>query len=199
MDVINWDTLMHNPSMMVYFAYNRNGVACYIHANKRRKKRGSGEAVDIWKVDWNDCEEAWRYKFIDFMNETESNYVVCDGVKMQYKQEIIDCVAECGINVHPSTTINADHGHPPCSHCIMPLDYRLFAPYQQAICEQTSKLEDEHNFTLNDDSRLALLYDLIEPTLINDEMIALARQTIDGYGDVCRRFIDKHGNIKGFK
>ena len=85
----HFDYLLKNPCLMVYFACNRNGVASFIHANKRRKKRGPGYTVDIWKVDHEDCIEAWQYEFAQFMEDTDSDYVICDGVKCNTKKRLL--------------------------------------------------------------------------------------------------------------
>eukprot|EP01083_Nonionella_stella_P182109 654294_1 len=111
-------------------------------------------------------------------------------------QEVIDCLDDYGITLHSQTSAAP---YPAYSHCFMPLDYRLFSPYQQTISTLTKRLERERAFNLYTDTRLSLLYDLITPNWETDEMIQMAANTIDNYGDVCRRVIELEGNIKGFK
>ena len=74
---------------MTYFACNKSGVACFIHANKRPKLRGVGDTVDIWSIDSDDCVEAFENEFIQFMKDTNSNYCIMDGVKMQHTKAVI--------------------------------------------------------------------------------------------------------------
>ena len=38
---------LKNPGLMTDFAANKNGVASFVHADERLKKRGRGYTVDI--------------------------------------------------------------------------------------------------------------------------------------------------------
>lgn len=176
--------MLHNPGIMGYFAANKHGVACYIHANKRRKQRGSGNTVDVWSVDTDDCIEAWENEFLEFMDDTNSNYVIVDGVRMQHAPALIDFLDDHHIQVHPSATgSNASEiGYQSYSHPFMPQDYKMFSIYQKNI----SNICKTYNPKETDDSRLCFLYDLVKPQWETDFFVDLARETINNYANVCQ-------------
>ena len=190
------DYLLKNPQLMSYFACNRGGVSVYIHANKRPKIRGSGDTVDFWNVDYEDVIEAFDNEFIDFMNATNSNYVIADGIKMQHRDEVVQHLEKHDIQIHPSACKphNILNGYPPYSHIFMPLDYRMFAPFQKSICIQCRDMPESYT-----DSKLCFIYDIIKPTWETDANIDLAENTIRNYANVCHEVIRRRGDIKNMK
>ena len=189
--------LLKSPHLMTYFACNMLGIEHYIHATPRPKERGSGLTVDVWKVSEDDCIEAWEERFIPFMKETYSDYVICDGCKMQHTKAVKDLLEDNHIQLHPSACRphNVRRGYPPYSHCFMPLDYRVFSKFQEDIHQQTMQMEEEFEYDLHTDNRLSRLYDIIEDTWHTSDMEVLARNTILQYGDISRRVVIANGRI----
>ena len=191
------DYELHNPSIMAYFACNRNGVKVFIHATKRRKRRGQGYTVDKRSsIDSDDVIEAFDEEFVAFMQQTNSNYVIADGVKIQHTQSVKNFLRENDLQMHPSNCHphNTANGYPPYSHCFNPLDYRVFAPFQREI----SQLCRERNAD-SDDTKYVYLYDIIKSTFETDKYANLARDCINNYGNICKNIIQRKGDIKNFK
>lgn len=193
--------LLNSPAIMTYFACNISGVSSYMHVWQRAKMRGSGNTVDVWKVDEDDCIEAFQGNFLQFMRESDSDFLIMDGCRTQHSAKVYDYFADNHIQVHPSAgkPRKTKNGYPPYSHCFMPLDHRVFAPFQQDISRQCQEFENTRTFDLYNDSRLALLYDIITPTFETARYEQLAANDIMNYGKTCRAVIERNGNIKGMK
>lgn len=195
--------LLHNPGLMVYFACNKNGVSSYVHAFKRPKKRGRGaQMVDVWKVDTLDCIEAFERNFAIFMKETESDFVIADGAKMQHSKGFVDFLNDNDITIHPSSgkPHNIKNGFPPYSHPFMPLDYRVFAPFQQDISKQCKVFDLTYQFGgLQYDTRTARLHSIINQTFETEVYEKLASDAIKNYGKTCQEVIARLGDIRGMK
>ena len=199
-DKSNMETISYehnNPYLMTYFAGNRNGVACFTHANKRRKKRGSGYMCDTWKINADDVIEAFDGEFIDFMNVTDSDYVIADGVRLQHTQEVRDHLNDHDIDLHPSACLPHDRqdGYPPYSHPCMIHDHRAFAPLQKDIA-----IECKDNYDgSNGDTKQAFLFDIITDIWESDKYIDICSKAIDDYADTMHQIIEKEGNISTIK
>jgi len=196
----------HNPGLMTYFAANKNGVSSYIHAFKRPKKTrkaDGAEMVDVWKVDKDDCMEAFDRNFLTFMKETDSDFVIADCAAMQHCAEFVDFLSDNHITMHPSAAMphNIKNGYPPYSHPFMPLDYRVFAPYQQDISKQCKVFDLTRTFkpAMENDTRQALLHGIINKTFETDVYKKLAADAIKNYGKTCMEVIAREGNITGMK
>jgi len=191
--------LLKNPHLMTYFAVNTSGVSSFIHAFKRPKKRGGGNTVDLWNVDEDDCLEAWKDNFKLFCEQSDSDYVIADGCKMQHSKKMKDWFDSNHLRLHPSACRpeNIKNGYPPYSHCFMPLDHKIFGCYQSMISKQTRELEKEGTFDIWHDSRLAQLHDIITETFENSYIESIAVDAIRDYGLVCKKVYDLEGDIRG--
>ena len=196
-----WKYELHNPQIMTYFACHQLGVNAYMHAYKRPKKRGSGQTVDIWKVDSEDVIEAFENCFIPMARILDVDYVICDGVKMQHTKEVRDMVEEHDIRIHPSACAphNVKNGYPPYSHPFMPLDHRAFAPYQQAMSKLCKQEYPDYALENDNDSKMCFLFDNIVKVWDTAEHWEICANTIANYGVTCQDIIDNEGNIKGLK
>lgn len=193
--------LLNSPAIMTYFACNIRGVSIYMHVLQRAKKRGGGNTVDKWRVDQDDVIDAFKDNFLQFMKDTDSDFLIMDGCRTQHSAKVYDFLEDEHIQVHPSAgkPYNAKNGYPPYSPCFMPLDHRVFAPFQQDISRQCKKFEETRTFDLYNDSRLALLYDIITPTFETAQYEQLAANDIMNYGKTCKAVIERNGKITGLK
>ena len=191
------DYSTHDIGLMAYFACNRKGVAAFIHSKKRRKKKGRGFMVEINNnIDNTDVIDAFKKEFISFMQSTNSNYVIADGVKCQHKKSVYDYLGGYDIKVHPSACKpnNIRNGYPPYSHCFMPLDHRVFAPYQAEIYQVVRDEWDKYPY-----SRHLFLYDKIKKIYETDKYMMIAENAIANYAKVCKDVIKRGGDIKNYK
>ena len=192
---------LHNPHIMGYYACHRSGTSCYRHAFKRKKKRGVGNTVDIWKITSEDVIEAFEYNFIPLARIVEADYFICDGVKIQHAQEVRDMCEEHEIRIHPSACKphNIVNGYPPYSHCFMPLDHRAFAPYQQELSALCKAAYPQYANDNNDDGKLCFLFDNMVGVWDRLKYMNICAETIINYGDICEEVIEREGDIKGMK
>eukprot|EP01084_Bolivina_argentea_P160567 279600_1 len=198
--MIPYNYELNNPYLMTYFAANKGGVTCYIHANKRLKKRGVGEIVDCWNVDSDDVVQAWEDEFLDFMDSTEQytghRLVICDGVSMQHCPAVKDFFEDNEIELFPCAR-DEHGGYPPWSHPCSILDRDLFGPYQKDL-SAAAKL-DYPNYNSREYSKLCWLFDNITPIWETDNYVEKAAHAIDVYHDYMQQILDNDGSIKGLR
>ena len=155
------DYELKNPSLMTYFSVNRHGVEVYTHADKRRKQRGRCDIGDFWKVDLEDVIEAFQWNFLQFMNETESEFVVCAGVELQHTHAVYESLEDNDVCIHPSACgpHNIITVYPQHSHCFVPQDHRMLSQYQTNISVQCR----DRNVN-NEDNKRVFIFDRIHRT-----------------------------------
>ena len=192
---------LHNPHSMECYACHRGGVSCYRHAVKRRKKRGLGNAVDIWKIGSDDVIEAFEYNFIPFARIVEADYFICDGVKIQHAKEVRDMCEEYEIRIHPSACKphNSSNGYPSYSHCFTPLDHRAFAPYQQDLSAPCKAAYSQYAEDNDDDVKMCFLFDNMVRVWDTLKYMNNCEEAINNYDTVCVEVIEREGDVKGLK
>eukprot|EP01084_Bolivina_argentea_P160568 279602_1 len=198
--MIPYNYELNNPYLMGYYAANKGGVASYIHANKRPKKRGRGEIVDAWSVDRNDVLEAWDDEFLEFINQTEqytgSRLIICDGASMQHCPEVKEYFEDNEIELFPSAR-DEHGGFPEYSHPCSILDRDLFGPYQKELSANAKM--DYPNYNSREYGKLCWLFDNMTSIWETDYRIEKAADAIDVYRDVMQQILDNDGSIKGLK
>ena len=189
--------MLHNPYVHVYFAANRHGVAMYRHGELRNKKRGRGKTVENHKVDGREVIKAFEEVIAQFMDDTGSDYIICDGVGVQYCPAVVDYLDSIGVTLHSQT----DHpAYPSYSHDFNILDFKCFGDYQQDVAKETQALERSETFDLWHDTREALLWEIsYDEWMFNPKPARTAKKCIRDYDLLCREVIRRRGDMKNIK
>ena len=131
------------------------------------------------------------------MEDTDSNFVIADGVKLQHTQEVRDHLNLKETDLHPllCSPHNRQDGYPPYSHPCMILDHGAFAPYQREV----SKYCKEFYIRDSDDGKLVYLFDHLENIWETDKYIDICCQAINNHAYTMQAIMLNEGDIKGIK